>query len=167
MKPNSYILAVVATVMLGLVLVVPAQKKSRVGKVCGDPTLPCKSRDSFQPNELPFDTGKNAVIAESEYFYAIVLKSVAPLAQMDCEKPFPESERLEIQEIFRDHKVFALRCDEPGSNYYTGVKFGTLFVAVYAGGTLAEAKKFLKAVQDTKKFPDVTVRRMKAGINGT
>ncbi len=144
-----------------------AQKKKRLGRVCGDPTLPCKSRDSFQPYELPFDTGKNAVIAESEFFYAIVLKSAQPTNEIDCEKSFPELERLPTQDMFPDHKVFALRCEEPGSNYYTGIKSGAPFLAVYAGRTLTEANKFLKTVEATRKFPGVKLRRMKAGINGT
>jgi len=167
MERKLYLAAIVVTMVVGITIGVVGQKKNKVGKVCGDPMLSCKARDGFQPNELPFDTGKNAVIAESEYFYAIVLRSTPALSEMDCEKPFPESERLDIQQLFRDHKVFALRCDEPGSNYYTGVKSGAPFLAVYAGKTLAEATKFLKDVQATKKFPGVKVRRMKAAINGT
>ena len=42
-----------------------------------------------------------------------------------------------------------------------------IFVAVYAGRTLAQANAFLKTVQATKKFAGIRVRRMQVGINGT
>jgi len=39
-----------------------AQKRTIVGKVCGDPMSACKTRETFQPYELPFDHGKNVAI---------------------------------------------------------------------------------------------------------
>ncbi len=144
-----------------------AQKKARVGKVCGDPHLPCKSRDNFQPFELPFETGKNFVIAESESFYAIVLLSAKLQEGVDCEKIFSEEKRLAVQKLFPNNKVFALKCSEPGQNYYTNLIDNTAFIAAYAGRTLAEAKKFLKTVISSKQFPGIRVRKMHAGINGT
>lgn len=167
MKPNSFIVAVVAIMMLGLVFNVQAQKKAKLGKVCGDPTLPCKSRDDFQSYELPFDTGKNYVIAESQPFYSIILKSVKLAPGADCEKTFGEEERIATQELFPNNKVFALRCNEPAMNYYTNVADDVAFIAVYAGKTLVEANKFLTIVQATKKYPGVRVRKMQTGINGT
>lgn len=132
-------------------------------------TAACKGRENFQPFHLPFDTGRNFVIAESEYFYGIVLRSKKMKPEWgDCENPiFGEKERLGVQAMFPRNKVFALNCVETGSNYYTGVADNIAFIGVYAGRTLAEANRFLKTVQATKKFAGVRVRRMKVGINGT
>ncbi len=147
-----------------------AQKKAKLGKVCGDPTVTCKNADNFQPYDLPFNMGtENSAIYESEKFYAIVLRSVKLKNSWgDCEKPqFPESERLPIQELFPNNKVFTQNCVEPGTNYYTGVANQTVFIGVYAGRTLAEANKFLKKVKAAGKFAGVRVRQMQIGINGT
>lgn len=168
MKNRNIIIG--AFVLLLFALTASAQRKTKVhqGKVCGDPTLPCKGSENFQPNDLPFDTGKNWVFYESVPFYAIVLKSVKLSDWGNCEQPsFAESERLPIQELFPRNKVFTLNCVETGLNYYEGVADQTAFIGVYAGRTLAEANKFLKTVRATGRFPDVRVRRMKAGINGT
>ena len=160
---------IAGTVVLWSSFAALAQKKARLGRVCGDPTAVCKGRENFQPYDLPFDTGRNFVIAESERFYGIVLRSQKMNPEWgDCEHPlFAEKERLEIQNMFPNNKVFALNCVEAGSNYYTGVADHFAFIGVYAGRTQAEANKFLKTVQDTKKFSGVRVRRMQAGINGT
>ena len=160
---------VAAAVVLGWSFVASAQKKARLGRVCGDPTAACKGRENFQSYDIPFDTGKNYVIAESERFYGIVLRSKKMNPEWgDCEHPlFAEKERIEIQAMFPNNKVFALNCVESGSNYYTGVADHFAFIGVYAGRTQAEANKFLKTVQDTKKFSGVRVRRMQVGINGT
>ena len=168
MRPKFLLLVTVATLMLVATFAVTAQKKAKLGKVCGDPTLTCKSAESFQAFDLPFDTGKNFVIYESEKFYGIVLKSAKLKNWGDCANPsFAESERLPIQEMFPHNKVFALNCVETGMNYYTGVAGKTAFIGVYAGLTLAEANKFLKTVQATGKFPGIKVRRMQIGVNGT
>lgn len=145
------------------------QRKARQGRVCGDPTAACRGRENFQPYDLPFDTGKNFIIAHSEWFYGIVLRSKKMSPEWgDCEHPiFGEKERLEIQEMFPRNQVFTLNCVESGTNYYTGVADHIGFVGVYAGRTLAEANKFLKTVQQKNKFPDIRVRRMQVGINGT
>jgi hypothetical protein len=146
-----------------------AQKaKPRKGQVCGDPTAACKLKDNFQPHDLPFDTGKNFVIYESEFFYGIILKSVKLKDFGDCATPsFTEQERLDIQALFEHNKVFAQNCVESGTSYYTNVAEQTALIGVYAGHTLAEANTFLKEVQATGKFPDVKVRKMRAAINGT
>lgn len=146
---------------------VRAQGKPKHGRVCGDPTAACKNRENFSPSDLPFDTGKNMVIADSEFFYAIVLKSAKLGDYSGCAKAFPESERLSIQELFPHNMVFASRCSEPGENSYSGMAQGTGFLAVYAGRTLAEANAFLKKVQATGQFPGVRVRRTRASMNGT
>lgn len=145
-----------------------AQKKVLRGKVCGDPTVNCKAPDYFQPFDLPFDTGKRFTIYESEYFYGIILKSKKMSDWGDCANPtFPESERLEIQEMFPKNKVFSLNCVEAGTNYYTLVAEQTAFIGVYAGSTQAAANTFLKKVQATGKFAGIRVRRMRIGVNGT
>jgi hypothetical protein len=86
----------------------------------------------------------------------------------DCSKPlFTETERLSIQDLFPNNKVFSFNCLESVSNYYNGVADRTAFIGVYAGKTRAEANRFLITVQKTSKFPNVRVRRMQVGINGT
>ena len=162
------LLLLVAVAVLGLSTSASAQKKARLGKVCGDPAAACKGRENFQAFDLPFDTGKDFVIANSEFFYGIVLRSKKMKDWGDCEHPmFGEMERLEIQDMFSHNKVFTQNCFETGNNYYTGVADQTALIAVYAGRTLAQANAFLRTVQATKKFPGIRVRRMQIGINGT
>lgn len=170
MRSNFRLLFTVTAIILVAAFTTAAQKKAKLGKVCGDPTAACKSRENFQSFDLPFDQGKNFVFFESERFYGIVLKSKKLKADDwgDCEHPaFGEGERLEIQQLFSHNKVFTLNCVDTGMNYYTGVADHTVFIGVYAGRTLAEANKFLKTVQATGKFPGLRVRRMQIGVNGT
>jgi hypothetical protein len=168
MRRHLCLLAMATAVVLGLLLTATAQRKAKLGKVCGDPSAACKGRENFQAWDLPFDTGKNFVIANSEWFYGIVLKSKKMKDWGDCEHPiFAETERLELHDMFPGKKVFAVNCVESGTNYYTGVAEQTAFIGVYAGRTLAQANAFLKTVQATKKFPGIRVRRMQVGINGT
>jgi hypothetical protein len=157
-----------AFLVLGVAVAAPAQKKAKLGRVCGDPSAACKGRENFQAFDLPFDTGRNFVIASSERFYGIVLKNKKLKDWGDCEHPtFGENDRLEIQDMFAKNKVFALNCVESGTNYYTGVADQTAFLGVYAGRTQAEANAFLKKVLTTKKFPGARVRKMQVGVNGT
>ncbi len=134
--------------------------------VCGDPRVRCKTIGTFDPNELPFRLPENAVIYDTELFYAIILKSVkAP--DDTCDVFVPERERLAAQALFPDHKVFSSRCAEPGEVYYTNIRPNVHLMAVYAGNTLVEANRMLAAVSATGKFPDANIRRMRAGFNGT
>jgi hypothetical protein len=148
---------------------VAAQKKRQPQKmavVCGSPKASCGSGMSFKPYDLQFRLPKNAVIYDTEPFYAIILKSVrAP--NDDCNVFVPEEERLRAQALFPDHKVFASRCYEPGEVYYAPVGDNQHFMAVYAGKTRAEAGRVLDAVKATGKYPGANLRRMHAGINGT
>ena len=144
-----------------------AQRRARLGKVCGDPTAPCKNRDDFQPYELPFDTGRNMVIAESESFYAIILRSVKVKPGDNCESLIAERDRIATQALFPHNKVFALKCFEPAMNYYTNVADDVSFMAVFAGRTPAEAQKFLQLVRATGKYAGISLRKMQVGINGT
>ena len=141
----------------------------RTAKVCGNPQVKCDTGDSvFQPYEIAFQIPKNnAVIVDSEFFYAIILKTVKLNSDADCENAVSEDERLKIQVLFPTNKVFALKCSEAGNVYYSNVADKMSFIAVYAGRNLTEAKSFLKTVNATGKFKGVNIRKMQAGINGT
>lgn len=159
-------------IILAVVVVAVAAISSfaqKAGSVCGDPTARCRDRDNFQPEDLPFIAGTNANIAESTWFYGIVLKSAKMTQEWgDCENPmFTAAEREEIQSMFPKNKVFALNCVQSGSTYYTGVADQVGFIGVYAGSTITEANAFLKKVLSSGKYPGVKVRRMKVQINGT
>jgi hypothetical protein len=134
-------------------------------QVCGDPTVRCQTGIEFQPYDLPFRIPKTAVIWESEMFYAIILKSVN--AKKDCALNVSEDERLEAQALFPHNKVFADRCAEPGTLFYTGMTPDYHFMAVYAGRTRAEAERMLARVGATGRYPGANLRRMQAGFNGT
>ena len=177
MKGIALTIGLIGLIAVGFVDFGYSQKKIPVGRVCGNPKQPCSFAKSFQPNDLAFDTGRNFTIANSEYFYAIVLES-SKLDPNRCEQAFPESQRLAVQALFPNNKVFVVRCPEPGNNYYTNVSQDVSLMAIYAGRTLPEAKAFLKKVQSTRKgilqnisstgkYKNLTVRRMQAGINGT
>jgi hypothetical protein len=134
--------------------------------VCGNPTAPCKTSATFQPNDLPFRLPEKAVIFDTELFYAVILKSVG-VSEEDCGVFVPETERLKTQALFPDHKVFASRCADPETLFYTGMNPRHRFMAVYAGPTLAEANRMLSTVKATGKFPGANIRRMRTGFNGT
>lgn len=151
---------------------VNAQKrfaKAKLGKICGNPQLKCRTGDMvFQDYEMAFEFPKgDMVIVDSEPFYAIILKTVKPNSEADCEKTISDNERLEIQKLFTENKVFALKCYEPGNIYYTNVANNVNFIAVYAGKTLIEANGFLKTVKATGNYKGANIRKMQAGINGT
>ena len=156
-----------ATVIVIIFGAVYAQRKTTKRlTVCGNPKLACPSQATFEPYDLPFRVPRNAVIWESEFFYAVILKSInAP--DDNCDVQISESERLAAQELFPDHKVFASRCAEPGTLFYTNTRAHARLLAVYAGSTLGEANRMLAAVKATGKFPGANVRRMRAGFNGT
>jgi hypothetical protein len=143
----------------------PTPKK---GAVCGDPTLSCRTGEvKFEPHDLPFRIPAQAVIWESETFYAVILKSVRA-SEDDCGKFVPEDERQAAQELFPRNKVFTDRgCGEPGETYYTGTQSGARFMAVYAGRTRREADAMLARVKATGKFAGANLRRMSIGFNGT
>jgi hypothetical protein len=156
-----------ATVVVFIFGAVSAQRKTTKRlTVCGNPKLACPSQATFEPYDLPFRVPRNAVIWESEFFYAVILKSInAP--DDNCDVRISESERLAAQQLFPDRKVFASRCTDAGTLFYTNTRANTRLLAVYAGSTLAEANRTLAAVKATGKFPGANVRRMRAGFNGT
>ena len=157
-----------ATTLSPFAGMVSAQKRQpiRHGSICGDPTTPCKTVGTFQPNDLPFRIPQKAVIYDTDLFYAIILKSVN-VADDNCDKFVPESDRLAAQALFPDHKVFSSRCADPENLSYTNTAPKTRFMAVYAGITPAEANSMLAKVKATGKFPGASLRRMRAAFNGT
>jgi hypothetical protein len=146
-----------------------AQKRRPIVRhlaVCGNPVLPCKSAATFEPNDLPFRMPENAVIYDTELFYAVILKSVNA-ADDNCDVFVPEDERLAAQALFPDHKVFSSRCVEPGRLSYSNTSPKARLMAVYAGTALTDANRMLAAVKATGKFPGANLRRMRAVMNGT
>lgn len=144
----------------------PARAKGQPGKVCFDPEAPCPMSMPFEPNDLKFRLPKNAVIFDSEEFYAVVLKSLR-VAETDCEKFVPESERRAAQKLFPRRKVFTSRCADTLGVYYSAVAPAERVMALYGGATREEAERTLAQVKATGKFPDAALRRMHASINGT
>jgi hypothetical protein len=140
--------------------------RKRPAVVCGDPTVPCKTSVEFKPYQLPFVVPKDGVIADSEKFYAVILKSLRDAAQ-DCTVAVPESERLKAQELFPRNKVFASRCNDPEELYYSNLADGQQFMAVFAGRTRAEAERVLAKVKAAGKYPGAYLRHMTTGFNGT
>ena len=158
-------------VLLGLLAVggAAAQRRApRLAAVCGDPTVRCQTSVEFQPYQLPFRIPPNAVIWESEHFYAVILKSVRDeSAGSNCDIFIPEAEREAAQALFPRHKVFASRCMEPGDLFYEGVAQEVRFMAVYGGRTRAEGQAVLEKVKATGQFPGANLRRLRTGFNGT
>ncbi|MBC7929011.1 MAG: hypothetical protein H7Z38_00400 [Rubrivivax sp.] len=170
---KATVFGIVLCLLLVLTASAPATQRRRgkprpkLAAVCGDPTARCRTEYTFEPYNLPFFLSSNAVIYETEKFYAIILKSVRD-DKLDGTIFVPETERIEAQQLFPHNKVFTSRDNGmPGDLYYSSVKGDQKFMAVYAGRTQAEAKKMLAKVKATGKFPGANLRRMHAGFNGT
>ena len=144
-------------------------RRPQRGTVCFDPTLPCRTTATFEKYDLPFRIPANAVIWESEPFYAVILASVRFRTDSECFTTFiSEEQRLEAQSLFPHRKVFASRCAfDAGTLFYSNTKPNTNFMAVYGGRTQAEAARMLSTVRATGKFPGANIRRMYIGFNGT
>ena len=142
-------------------------RRATRGSVCGNPMVACKTSVTFEPNDLPFRVPKNSVIFDTELFYAVILRTTTVTDDYNCNAFVPETDRLAAQAFFPDHKVFTSRCTEPGNLFYTTISENHRIMAVYAGSTLAEAKRFLAAVKATGKFPGANLRRMRVVENGT
>jgi hypothetical protein len=146
-----------------------AQKRRPVVQhlsVCGNPNITCPTKATFEPYDLPFRMPANAVIYDTELFYAIILRSVS-VPPDSCDNFIPEPERLAAQILFPNRKVFTSRCAEPGRLSYSNTSSKQNFMAVYAGTTVADANRMLTAVKATGKFPGANLRRMRAVMNGT
>lgn len=142
-------------------------RRPQRGAICFDPNVSCRTTATFEPYDLPFRIPANAVIWESEPFYAIILTSMR-YTDRNCETRFvPEAQRLEAQALFPDRKVFASRCGEPGTVFYSNTSPNTNFMAVYGGRTQREAAQMLQTVRATGRFRGANIRRMYVGFNGT
>ena len=170
-KKNFIFLSALLLIFTFVSINAQAQRKTakpKLGKICGNPQISCRTADAnFQAHEIPFEIPKGAVIYESETFYAIILKTVKLNSNTNCENAVSEKERLKFQELFKDNKVFALKCSDAGDLYYTNIANDVNFIAVYAGKTLAEANNFLKTVKAAGKFKGANARKMQAYVNGT
>jgi hypothetical protein len=154
-----------AVAVCALIFTGSSQAQRGRGQICGDPTVSCAGGNDFQPYDLPFRIPRNAVIWESEMFYAVILQSNN--AKNNCDAHVSEDERLEAQALFPHNKVFADRCPEAGTLFYTTTNSDYRFMAVYAGRTRAEAQRMLARVRATGRYPSANLRRMRAGFNGT
>jgi len=168
------LIAVFAASSAGLSALAQRKRTTTHAAICGNPKLPCKTSATFQSNDLPFQVPRNSTIVDTVPFYAIILQSMAVKTD-DCAVFIPESDRLAAQALFPDHKVFSSRCIDPENLFYADVTSGNAryfsethrILAVYAGTTMADAKRLLPAVQATGKYPGANIRRMRTGFNGT
>ena len=148
----------------------PGQRRARrrqpPNRICFNPQERCRTAATFEPHDLPFSLPQNAVIWDSEPFYAVVLKSLR-VRDDDYQSFIPEDERLRAQALFPDRKVFADRYPEAGTLSYEGFALNRRLLAVYAGTTRAEALQMLRRVQATGMFPGANIRRTRAAFNGT
>jgi hypothetical protein len=143
-------------------------------QVCPNPAAPCRPHSyTFQPYELSLYLPKELAWMTSHYsqpFYAILLRSMKAMPAEnptdECRGYFAEDERLKVQAMFPQRKVFSSRngCFGPGMVWYTNVDPKYNFLAVYAGTTLEEARRFLKQVQ-AKGFRDATIRKMQVVVD--
>ena len=166
--PKQLIICVVAVAVMCTTFAA-AQTRRKPAKhpsICGNPNVTCGGEITFQPNDLPIRVPRNAVIFDSDLFYAVILRSV-PSPEESCDNFIPEPERLAAQNLFHNNKVFTSRCAEPGQVSYSNTSPKAQFMAVYAGMTLAEANSMLAKVKATGKFPGANIRRMRAVLNGT
>lgn len=168
---------IIVILVLGLFLVVTAygqrtrKQKVAQAEVCGNPNIKCNADSSyFEAHDIPFKLPKNYAVYESKPFYAIILKSHSVKDifgdENDCKVATTEAERLAAQKLFPKNKVFTMNCGY-GVIYYTGVKGNTVFMAIYGGTTLAQARKFLSVVQDSGEFEGAYIKKMQAQFNGT
>ena len=144
----------------------PPAKPPKHLTICGNPNVSCVTSLTFEPYALPFQMPQSSVIYDTEFFYAVILKTVST-ANNNCDNYIPEQERLAAQTLFPNQKVFASRCAAPGEVSYSDTNPNTNFLAVYAGATLADANRMLATVLATRKFSGANIRRMRATINGT
>lgn len=170
MKNKSWLFAAFGIIICAPAFVVSAQKRvNNLPKICGNPSVKCRTGNmAFKHYELAFEVpARGAVISDSEPFYAIILKTVKLNSGVNCENAVSEDERVKIQKLFPNNKVFALKCADAGDVYYTNIANDVSFIAVFAGKSLSEAQNFLTTVQHTGRFGRVNLRKMQALINGT
>ena len=138
-------------------------------KVCSNPDQTCKTEVyDFQPNELSFKL-PSKLVWQSGYFsaefYAVMLRSVKaredynPMDDQPCVDIVSETERLDIQAKFPNHKVFSSRNGCGTRVFYTQNNEKYNFVAVYAGEDKTTALTVLEQAKQLG-FPDANLRKM-------
>ena len=141
-------------------------------KVCGNPSAPCKSKHKeFAPYEismtLPARVKANQSY-KSEGFFAVILKNrIAVPGTEECDggeyHTRVESERKKVQAMFANHKAFAShQCPDMGALGYVvdGQPYNEIFLAVYGGATMEEAKGILQSVRT--KYPGAAIKKLQA-----
>ena len=140
-----------------------AGQRSTAGMICGNPSSQCSSSYTFSSYQLLFQIRDKLIFGKtykSVQFYSVVLKSVRTNEADECIH-ISEEERLEVQNLFRDRKVFASRVSCPEELVlYTNVDQEFNFLAVYAGADQSKAKEMLKRVKATARYPQAYLRRM-------
>jgi len=96
----------------------PPAKPAKHLTICGNPNVSCVTSLTFEPYALPFQMPPSSVIYDTEFFYAVILKTVST-ANNNCDNYIPEQERLTAQTLFPNQKVFASRCAAPGEVSYS------------------------------------------------
>jgi hypothetical protein len=140
---------------------------------CGDLRLACVNKRTFSSFELPFPLPLHLTWQRNYYsarFYAVLLDSRKAIPQpnvdSECGGYFTEAERVPIQKVFADRKVFASRagCDAVGIGY-TNFDPAYNFIGVYAGQTLAEARAVLARIRKLRRFPKANIRLMRVAYS--
>jgi len=130
-----------------LLLLIASLAQAQVGgTVCYQPSARCSTSHSFTPYQLPFVIKEKLVFGKSyrsQQFYAVILKSVKIDPNADCSE-VGEAERLKAQSIWPTRKVFTSRYSCPEELVsYENTEPSVNFLAVYAGPSLAEARRVL------------------------
>ena len=169
MKINSLILLIVVFLFAGVSFGQNSKKQKIIqGKICGNPNIKCNTNETvFNDSDIQFELPGNYVIYESEPFYAIILRSNKITdrfgGEETCKEAATETERLDTQKFFPNNKVFIQNCGY-GAIIYTE---DTVFLAVFAGKSLTQAKSFLTTVAKTGKFKGAYIKKLQASLNGT
>jgi hypothetical protein len=143
------------------------------GEICSDPAAKCSSsKYQFSDYELSFRIPQAPDAKLGGYastpFYAVILKSVKAVSSQDADDCsfVSESERLKVQAIFPERKVFASRFQCPEQTLlYTNTNQDYNFLAIYAGKTKAQANKVLTKAKAGGQYPSANVRRMQLIIS--
>jgi hypothetical protein len=141
--------------------------------VCPDPAKPCASAEkTFAPYELTFhlpDKLEPNKDYKTRSFQAVILKTFPKFEPGgdECDggefSTKIEQQRLKLQKLFPDRKVFAgHQCPDMGAVLYqvNGRPYDQFFIAVYGGETRAEAKRVIAQVRGKLSRP--TIKEMQA-----
>jgi hypothetical protein len=132
------------------------------GQVCGNPTAKCPTSFPFEPHDLPFVIKGEVQFKEyeSDYFYAVVLKSVKAEKDGGACAFVSEEERLRVQRLLPVNKVFASKCAPADSQIlYDGVNRDYNILGVYGGDTKSAAERVLQKLKS--RYPDANIRRLR------